>query len=90
MLFKQICHANARGTYFESKHVQPSSIDIIIIIIIIIIINIFNNPNLENLLSVKHLSQIKFNKCYRVIYRENGRRKKNITNPFLVKNTQSD
>lgn len=44
MLFKQICHANARGTYFESKHVQPSSIDIIIIIII----NIFNNPNLEN------------------------------------------
>lgn len=42
MLFKQICHANARGTYFESKHVQPSSIDIIIII------NIFNNPNLEN------------------------------------------
>lgn len=44
MLFKQISHANARGTYFESKHVQPSSIDIIIIIII----NIFNNPNLEN------------------------------------------
>lgn len=86
MLFKQICHANARGTYFESKHVQPSSIDIIIIIII----NIFNNPNLENSLSVKHLSQIKFNKCYRVIYRENGRRKKNITNPFLGKNTQSD
>lgn len=74
ILFKQICHANARGTYFELKYVLSLLIDVIIIIIIIIIFN--DNPyQILRIFSVKYPSGIKFNKCYH----DNRRRKKNIS-----------